>query len=656
MKRFYCLIITFFALAEFAFAADVTITRDSDGSFAVAAGNYTARVGSDGNLHSLNCGGTEFLLDGYRGLVGGGYYSVLIAADAWQAAAFKFTTVTISAQDTITATGDKHKLTYKFLPDAIEMDFSHTADPTIWYLTINPAVKDVLEHNSGETIPFKTSDRNGAIPQLFAANGANVTLPIGSFFYSSKASTKKLDTDPMIHQMWMPLTSGNQAFEKRIEIHAKPFAADAMQATLAVAYANHIFPAGAPAEVGIAGKMRFPGLTVDGEVELEMKDFLTKKEVFHKTQLFKLAALSEKKVSFSVTPPAGFYDGMLTIRQGSEVLASRVFPLAYDIDHMTLPERPADFDRFWDQTLAEQEKVPVNLQMTLYKEEANYKLYKIRFDGLLGRQFYAWLSLPKKAGKFPARLTLPPTGIIPAVMPECGDVVGMSLAIAGQEVEMPAGGYKSSDYFLYGWNYYRTGIEKRETWYYRAVFAACSRAVDILASRPETDPSKIFVTGSSQGGGLTFITAALNPKVAMAVANCPGLFGLEWKLRYLGPNYWPPIDPADPKALEERIAVVRYGDAANFAPRIRCPILLTIGLQDNVTTQVGTLAAWHRLTNASIRALLADPWGGHFSPRGGQWLTDSVWWSQLATGDVNGILEFKSANGLPVIIETKKQN
>lgn len=633
-----------------ALAADVAITKDAAGNFTATTPNYTAKVGADGNLHSLNSGGTEFLLDGYRGLVGGGYIAAKEAAE-WTAEAFKFTAVEASGADAVVATADQHKLTYKFLPDAIELAFSHTAEPCIWFLTVNPAIQDILEHDSGEPIAFK-SVREG-VPHLYAPSGANVILPPGSFWYSSRNAQKKLDTDPMLDQIWMPRTWGDQTFVKRIVVHAKPTAADAMQATLMVTRANHIFPAGAPAEVGIAGKMRFPNLTVDGEVELVVKDYLTKKEIFKKSEPFKLAAMGEGKVSFPVTPPAGFYDGQLTVKQGGEVLAARVFPLAYDIEHMTPPERPADFDRFWDATLAEQEKIPANLQLNLHKEEATHKLYKIRFDGLMGRQFHGWLSIPKSEGKFPAHLQLPPSGIHPPYMPYSGPgVVGMTLAIAGQETEPPVG-YKN-------WDYFRSGIEKRETWYYRVIFAACSRAVDLLAARPEVDPSKIFVCGGSQGGGLTFITAALNPKVTMAVPGSPGLFGLEWKLRYLHPNYWPPIQvsddpqkPADPKALEERIAVTRYGDAANFAPRIKCAILLEVGLQDVVTSQAGTLAAWQRLGNARIRAILADPWGGHNGPRGGQAL-GSMWFQKLVAGQVDRVTELTTADALPVIVEMKK--
>jgi len=636
-------------LARVAPAADAPpLAKNPDGSFTATTSNYTAQVGADGNLHSLNSGGTEFLLDGYRGLVGGGYMT-FERGQYWPVTVFRFPKVVQTAPDRLTATGKDHRLTYRFLPDAIELGFTHTAQPCFWYFAIAPAIKDIVEHDSGDAITTKNIgfEREGQ-PHLFAASGANVLLPRASL-RATRDAGKATNSGPFVEFIWMPPTAANQTLTKRLVIHRQPTAADAMRATLLVPRANHILPGGAPAELGLAAGLRFPGLTVDGQVELVLREFKQKKVVFQQRQPFKLAAMGKTRAMFSVPLAAGFYDGVLTARQGKEVLATRTFPLAYDIQHMTPPERPADFDTFWDDTLAEQEKIPVNLQMALDREHPAYKLYKIRFDGLLGRRFHAWLSLPTAPGKHGAHLTLPPSGVNMTYMPPCGNIVGMSLAVAGQEVGITQEQLKS-------WDYFRCGIEKRETWYYRAILAACSRAVDILAARPETDLSRICVHGGSQGGGLSFITAALNPKVTLAVGSSPGLFGLEWKLRYPNSFNWPPIQfnkPPDPKALEERIAVVRYCDAANFAPRIRCAVLLNVGLQDHVTMPVGVLSAWQRLGNARIRALLADPWGGHNGPRGAGTLW-AQWSGKHSAGKLDDVAQFTRAESLPVLVETRR--
>jgi cephalosporin-C deacetylase len=656
MRILIALLLAILGLAAF---AQVTVTKGDDGAFTAVTPNYTAKVGADGNLHSLVCDGTEFLCDGFKGVAGGGYVNIVEARE-WSATTYTFAAVSVEGT-TVTATADKHTLIYKFLPDAIELTFSHTADPTIWSLCVNQVGVTMYEQQSGEAIPMKTAWREGT-PQLFNPRGANVTLPPGAFYFIAKNSAIKPETDPMVLQMWMPRTWAKDTLTRRIVVHAKPTAADALQSIIAVPTANHLFPGGAPAAMGFAAKLRFPEIAIDGTAELVVTDFLTKKEVFRQTQPLKLAALAEGKVLFNVAPAPGMYAAVLTAKQGAETLAVRSFPFAYDIAKIALPARPADFDKFWDDTLAEQEKIPADVQLELIKEENGCKLYKMTFTGLFNRKFHAWLSVPTKEGKYPASLQLPPSGINATYMPASGpNVVGMSLAIAGQEVEYPTlTSFKSDPYFKRGWDYFQTGIDTKETWYYRAVFAACSRAVDILAARPETDPTRIGIGGGSQGGGLSFITAALNPKVALAVCGSPGLFGLEWKLRYLPNTYWPPIDPVDEKfafvtdekVLEARIAVARYMDAANFAPRITGMVLINSGMSDPVTSQAAVYGAWSRLTNARVRAILADPWAGHNGPRNGQWL-GSTWSAYLQQGTPEKVLDVKEAGSLPILIEKK---
>jgi len=648
----------------FAFADEVTIGNNADGSFTATTPNYVAKIGADGNMHSLVSAGTEFLLDGYHGLTGSGYLTI-VEGKEWTATTYKFDKVVKTANDTVTATADKHALSYRFLPDDIELIFTHTADPTIWYLTLNPANTDVSEKLSGEAIAPKTSWREGE-PQVFNAVGANVSLPAGALYYIAKNAAKQPDTDPMVLQVWMPRTWGTSTLTKHITIHARPTTADALQATLSVAQANHLFPGGVPAEVGIDGKSRFPGLPVEATAELTVTNFLTKAVVFTAQKPFRIPAMGQGNVTFAFTQPPGFYLSTLTVKQGTETLTARDCPLAYDIDRMTAPNRPPDFDKFWDDTLSEQEKIPANVQTTVFKEYDGYTLYKIHFDGLFGRRFYAWLSLPKQDGKYPAQLTLPPSGINVAYLPAMGpNIVGMTLAIAGQDVEAPPPGkyYPLDPYFVRGSDYWRTGIQHRDSWYYRAVFAACSRAVDLLAAHPLVDPARIVVAGGSQGGGLSFITAGLNSKVAGAVCGSPGLFGLEWKITQpgMGRAFWPPIEPVDengqgkddPPALAALLHTVPYFDAANFAPRITGAVLLNVGLQDSVTSQVGSLSAWHRLINAKYRGLLADPWAGHNGPRGGQWL-GSMWMAYIQQGKLDKLLELTKTGDLPVRVEMKK--
>jgi cephalosporin-C deacetylase-like acetyl esterase len=128
-------------------------------------------------------------------------------------------------------------------------------------------------------------------------------------------------------------------------------------------------------------------------------------------------------------------------------------------------------------------------------------------------------------------------------------------------------------------------IVDRHTYAYRGFYVDVWRGIDFLLARPEVDPTRIGVTGSSQGGGLTITTAAMRAEVRAAAAGAPYLCGfldaieLTQTYPYEEINDYLRLYPERRGAVAETLA---YFDGLNFADRITCPILVNIGLQDNV--------------------------------------------------------------------------
>jgi cephalosporin-C deacetylase len=125
----------------------------------------------------------------------------------------------------------------------------------------------------------------------------------------------------------------------------------------------------------------------------------------------------------------------------------------------------------------------------------------------------------------------------------------------------------------------------RHTYAYRGFYVDAWRGIDFLLSRPEVDPARIGVTGTSQGGGLTITTAAMRPEIRAAAAGAPYLCGfmdaieLTHTYPYEEINDYLRLHPDRRPAVEETLA---YFDGLNFADKIACPIIVNIGLQDNV--------------------------------------------------------------------------
>ena len=125
----------------------------------------------------------------------------------------------------------------------------------------------------------------------------------------------------------------------------------------------------------------------------------------------------------------------------------------------------------------------------------------------------------------------------------------------------------------------------RNTYSYRGFYVDAWRGVDYLLSRDEVDSSRLGVVGSSQGGGLTITTAAMRPEIKAASAGAPYLCGyldaaeLTHTYPYQEITDYLRLHPESASDVEETLA---YFDGISFADSIKCPIIMNIGLQDNV--------------------------------------------------------------------------
>jgi len=146
--------------------------------------------------------------------------------------------------------------------------------------------------------------------------------------------------------------------------------------------------------------------------------------------------------------------------------------------------------------------------------------------------------------------------------------------------------------------YLQTGLENKDTYIYRGAYMDCLRAVDFLCSRPEVDTARVGVIGSSQGGALSVATAALDPRIKLCLPDVP--FLSDFRL-YFQVARWPANEFNDYMALpghswEQVYSVLDYIDIMNLAPMIKCPVLMGVGLFDDVCPAAINFAMYNALT------------------------------------------------------------
>jgi cephalosporin-C deacetylase len=246
-------------------------------------------------------------------------------------------------------------------------------------------------------------------------------------------------------------------------------------------------------------------------------------------------------------------------------------------------KRPDDFDAFWDRLLKTVAEVPLRPQVehVPLRSTEHVDVFAAHFDSLDDVRIFGWYSVPRdRPGPFPALLYVPGYISDPPLQKAWSKLGYAVLSVA------PRGKIGSYDRFNPGYPGLLThNIVDRHTYGYRGFYVDAFRGVDFLLSRAEVNREAVGVFGSSQGGGLAIVVAALHRQVAAASAGVPYLCGIleASELTSTYPYYeirdYLHQYPDQRHAVEETLA---YYDGINFAPRITCPMIVNLGLQDNV--------------------------------------------------------------------------
>lgn len=269
----------------------------------------------------------------------------------------------------------------------------------------------------------------------------------------------------------------------------------------------------------------------------------------------------------------------------------------------TQPE-PADFDTFWAAGKAALAKLPLDAKVTPLPEYGNAlaDCFHVNLQnvgmGSAPSRFYGVLCEPKAPGKYPALLSVPGAGVRPyrgmADMAARG-MITLQVGIHGIPVTMEQSVYDSLGAGALA-NYNTFGLDSRDRYYYRRVYLGCVRANDFLTSHAKWDGQNLAVTGGSQGGALSIVTAALDPRVKGLAAYYPALADVTGYLQGRAGG-WPHMFRATEGALAHRsadkIATTQYYDVVNFARRVKVPGMYSWGFNDETCPPTSMYAAFN---------------------------------------------------------------
>jgi len=271
--------------------------------------------------------------------------------------------------------------------------------------------------------------------------------------------------------------------------------------------------------------------------------------------------------------------------------------------------KPADFDKYWDDALAEMNSVNPDPQFTpAGLKFKNIECFDLYFTGTKGAKIYAKFLKPKNiTGKAPAVLRFHGyTGSSHDWM----DYVGYAeegFVVAA--IDCRGQGGKSEDINPVPGNTHRGHIirgldsENPHDLLFRDIFLDTAMIARIVMNLDYVDETRVGCFGGSQGGALTIACAALVPEIKVAVPKYPFLCDYKrvWEMdmaerAYVElKEYFRHFDPRHERE-DEVFEKLGYIDLQFLAPRIKADLTMLTGLMDNVCPPSTQFAAFNKMT------------------------------------------------------------
>lgn len=300
---------------------------------------------------------------------------------------------------------------------------------------------------------------------------------------------------------------------------------------------------------------------------------------------------------------------------------------------------PADFKQFWKGKIEELESIPMNPWLQhLSVGDSSIFYAKVLLDNIRGSKIQAQMAMPNTCEQYPALLIVQWAGVYGLstdwVINRAKDGwLVLNINPHDLPIDREEEFYREQSQNALK-NYWAIGNDNRDSSYFLRMYLSCYRGVEYLKNHPSWNGKTIVVTGDSQGGMQTVMTAGLHPDITAAMALVPAGFdmlGPELGRKGGWPQWYAQTEGKDTSAVWE---ASRYYDVGNFVPDISCPILVGVGLLDETCPPEGIIAGMNQL--AEQKKMIYLPRSQHQDRNGSQsayrQMRDEIWLPKLRAG------------------------
>ncbi|PZP45859.1 MAG: acetylxylan esterase [Pseudopedobacter saltans] len=349
--------------------------------------------------------------------------------------------------------------------------------------------------------------------------------------------------------------------------------------------------------------------TIKYEIGPDMMSTIVKDSIVHGKGYF-------KSRSYTLKQP-GFLRGTFEIVVNGKTY-KRLCTVGFDVEKINpTVSLPQDFWNFWEKGKVELSEITMEVRSVYLPDKSSDSVnsYMVSFQNINNSRMYGMLCIPRMPGKYPAILEVPGAGLRPYTpnikLASRGAIV-LTIGIHGIPVNMDSSVYVDLAKGALRTYFYNKANSKDE-FYYRRVYLGCLRANDFLVSLPMFDGVNLGVTGGSQGGALSIVTAALDKRVKCLASFYPALSDMTGYL-YGRAGGWPHIfhqsnvDYLQIPNMQENLA---YYDVVNFAKQLTVPGIYSFGYNDVVCPPTSVYSSINSIKSPKVVKIYKET--GHWS-------------------------------------------
>lgn len=285
--------------------------------------------------------------------------------------------------------------------------------------------------------------------------------------------------------------------------------------------------------------------------------------------------------------------------------------------------RQPDFYDFWEDAVTRCRTAPLNsFGGPVAYPVPGMEVRDLTFEGLDGTPVKTWLILPPSASvtdKVPVVVHFHGAGCSRGDAFTFAPWILAGCAVLSCDFRMQRGTTGSVTGFdgniKFGW--WILGICDLKKSYQYCVWTDCLRAIRLARETPEIDATRMAVSGASQGGGMALGMAALDPGLALCMADVPSSCQMDERIfqRSGGASGIADYLNVFPDRIDTVSRNLSYFDNLNHASTISCPVLVSCGLKDPVCPPACVYAAYNKIT--APKSMAVFPFAGHEGGGGG---------------------------------------